>query len=321
MCLSIQIMPSDQPQSDLLGALRPWTFSASTTPVVLGAVLSYRSDGQFRLDLLLLTLGAVLSVNGAGNMVNSYFELIRGSRSTAVVTTDPRIDRRRRRSSDSDDEIDHSKLVNFAAYLYFFGMICLWLLMMFSPAKSQFLAALFFGGLSSSFIYTGGIGLKYYIIGDILVMFTFGPLAVLFSYVVQTGTVSMGPLLLALPLAISTEAILHSKHIRDLEKDKCANMVSLAVLLGKQGSYFLFTMLLFLPYLAFVIFGTQYSLSLALPLLSMPYAFRLERTLRENGMSRSISTSTAKLNLVISVLFTIGCLFTKQIPFIDLWVF
>lgn len=318
-------MPPNQPSSDLLGALRAWTFSASTTPVVLGAVISYRSEGLFRLDLFLLTLGAVLSVNGAGNMVNSYFELIRGSRSTAVVTADARTDRKRRRSSndgkDVDDEIDHSKLVNFAAYLYFFGMVCLWLLMTLSPAKSQFLAALFFGGLSSSFIYTGGIGLKYYIIGDILVMFTFGPLAVLFSYLAQTGTVSMGPLLLALPLAVSTEAILHSKHIRDLEEDKCANMVSLAVLLGKQGSYLLYTMLLFLPYLAFVIFGTQFSLSLALPLLSMPFAFRLERRLREQGPSKNISTSTATLNLAISVLFTVGCLLAKKIPFIDLTVF
>ncbi len=313
-------MPSNQPPNDLLSALRPWTFSAATTPVVLGAILSYHSEGLFRPDLFLLTLSAVLSVNGAGNMVNSYFELIRGSRSTAVATVDTRTERRRRRSSngkDSDEEADHSKLVNFAAYLYFFGMICLWLLMTLSPAKSQFLAALFFGGLSSSFIYTGGIGLKYYIIGDILVMFTFGPLAVLFSYLVQTGTVSMGPLLLALPLAVSTEAILHSKHIRDMKEDKRADMVSLAVLLGKQGSYLLYTMLLFLPYLAFVIFGTQFSLSLALPLLSMPFAFRLERRLREHGPSKGISTSTAKLNLAISVLFALGCLFAKRIPFID----
>ena len=260
-------------------------------------------------------------------MVNCYFELIRQSRSTALVTQendihrDLRNERRRRRSSDgrdSDDDVDHSKLVNFAAYLYFFGMICLWLLITFSPAKSQFLAALFFGGLSSSFVYTGGIGLKYYILGDLLVMFTFGPLAVLFSYLAQTGSLEWGPLLLALPLAISTEAILHSKHIRDMEEDKCANMVSLAVLLGKQGSYFLFTMLLFLPYLVFVVLGTQYSLALGLPLLSMPYAFRLERRLREQGASKSISTAAAKLNLVISVLFVVGCVFAKDIPFLEL---
>ena len=319
----------------LLSALRPWTFTASTTPVILGAVLSFRSEGVFRPDLLLITVGAVLSVNGAGNMVNSYFELIRKTRPQPAqpggvgdVQREDRGESLRRRQltgegkdgpaidTSNADEVDPSKLVNFAAYLYFFGMICLWMLITFSSAKSEFLAGLFFGGLSSSFVYTGGVGLKYYILGDILVMFTFGPLAVLFSFLVQSGTLPLGPLLLALPLAISTEAILHSKHIRDMEADKCANTVSLAVLLGKQGSYFLFTMLLFLPYLIFVIFGTQYSLALGLPVLTMPYAFQLERKLREQGSSRVISVSAAKLNLAMSLLFIIGCLFATDIPFI-----
>lgn len=317
----------------LLGALRPWTFTASTTPVILGAVLSFRSDGVFRPDLLLITIGAVLSVNGAGNMVNSYFELIRKTKSQPVQPggigdgqrEDYRESLRRRQLTGgkndhkidaNDEEVDPTKLVNFAAYLYFFGMVCLWMLITFSSAKSEFLAGLFFGGLSSSFVYTGGIGLKYYILGDILVMFTFGPLAVLFSFLVQSGTLPLGPLLLALPLAISTEAILHSKHIRDMETDRRSNTVSLAVLLGKQGSYFLFTMLLFLPYLIFVIFGTQYSLALGLPIVTMPYAFQLERKLREQGSSRVISVSVAKLNLAMSLLFIIGCLFATDIPFI-----
>lgn len=311
--------------SGLIGALRPWTFTAASTPVILGAVLSYRCNGDFRLDLLLLTAGAVLSVNGAGNMVNTYFELMR------KIKTQPshpgEIEHRERTQREligrkaetqgmsPSHDVDPTKLVNFAAYLYFFGMICLWLLMSFSSAKSEFLAGLFFGGLSSSFVYTGGIGLKYYILGDILVMFTFGPLAVLFSFLIQSGSLLWGPLFLALPLAISTEAILHSKHIRDMEADRIANTVSLALLLGKHGSYFLFTLLLFLPYLIFVVFGTRYSLLLGLPILTMPYAFRLERTLREHGPSRTVSFSAAKLNCAMSLLFIFGCLLATDIPF------
>lgn len=213
--------------------------------------------------------------------------------------------------------MDQTQLVNYAAYLYGFGMVCLWLLMLFSSAKSEFLAGLFFGGLSSSFIYTGGIGLKYYILGDLLVMLTFGPLSVLFSFIVQCGEFTLRPLLLALPLALSTEAILHSKHLREMEEDKKAGMISLAVLLGKQGSYFLFTLLLFLPYLVFVVFGTQYSIYLGLPLLTMPYAFQLERRLREEGPTKAVSKSAAKLNLGLSVLLILGCIFATRIPFID----
>lgn len=335
------------PSPAILTSLRLWTFSASLTPVILGATLSYRAQGDFSLILFILTVGAVLAVNGAGNMVNSYFDHMRrlspDSRrddprtvSTAVDTTGSNLRHRRPTANGNmknslsptldnnnksnqtaqQHQLEQAALVNYAAYLYGFGMMCMLLLMVLSSAKSEFIAVLFFGGLSSSFVYTGGIGLKYYILGDLLVVFTFGPLSLLFSHGVQSGEFSVGPLLLALPLALSTEAILHSKHLREVEEDRKAGIISLAVLFGKHGSYFLFTLLLFLPYLIFAVFSTQYSLLLGLPLLSMPYAFQLERTLREEGPSKVISTRAAKLNVAVSALFIVGSLLARDIPFI-----
>ena len=309
-------LPGAMADVSILSSLRPWTFSASITPVVLGAVLSYKSQGRFSFLLLVITVAVVLAVNGAANMVNTYFEIMR------------EMSQRRPREPHQNDSIhgrdDHSvdaqkrqtQIVNSAAYLYGFGMACLWLAMWLSPANSFYLATLFFGGLSSSFIYTGGIRLKFYVLGDLLAMFTFGPLSVLFSYTAQSGKFVGGPLLLALPLALSTEAIIHSKHIREMGRDHRAGVLSLAVLLGKQGSYFLFTLLLFLPYLVFVMLGTGYSLLLSLPLLTMPYAFRLERRFREEGPDRASSTSAAILNFILSVLFIAGCFFATEIPFL-----
>lgn len=344
--------PEPPPSSTILTALRPWTFTASLTPVSLGATLSYRIQEHFSPSLFLLTVGAVLAVNGAGNMVTSYFDSMRKldpnkvSSSKAkdkhksdngVRNTSDRVisELRQRRVGDfaSTPEEEHSSgldsrltghqlgqtaLVNYAAHLYGFGMLCMLLLMILSTAKSEFIAALFFGGLSSSFMYTGGVGLKYYVLGDLLVVFTFGPLSMLFSYGVQCGHFPLGPLILALPLTLSTEAILHSKHLREVEKDMREGVISLAVLLGKQGSYFLFTLLLFLPYLAFSVFATQYSLLLGLPLLSMPYAFQLERSLREDGPSKAVTIKAARLNVAVSSLFIVGCLFAKDVPFMEL---
>ena len=315
-----------------LSALRPWTFTASLTPVILGSVLAYRSHGLFQWHLLLLSLGAVLAVNGAGNIVNTYFDSMRKSaqqsrRDQQVQTgQDDRVSQHHNSgvhpaieqpNDDRSHATEQTQLVNYAAYLYGSGMACLWLLIWCSPAKSEFLAGMFFGGLSSSFLYTGGVGLKYYILGDLVVMFTFGPLSVVFSYGVQCGEFPVGLLLLALPLALSTETILHCKHLRQMEEDKRAGILSLAVLLGKQGSYFLFTLLLFVPYLIFVILATQFSLTLALPLLTIPFAFQLERQLRELGPTPSNSTTAAKLNLAISLLFILGCLLATHLPFID----
>ena len=301
----------------ILSSLRLWTFSAAVTPVALGAVLSYKKEGIFSVLILVVTAAVILAVNGAGNMVNTYFEIMReASRRRPGPQQNHSVPR-------WDDHSAHAqkhqaRVVNWAAYLYGFGMACLWITMWLSPANSFYLASLFFGGLSSSFIYTGGIRLKFYVLGDLLAMFTFGPLSVLFSYTSQSGQfVIPGPLLLALPLALSTEAIIHSKHIRELDKDKEAGVLSLAVLLGRQGSYFLFALLLFLPYLVFAIWGTMYSLPLAMPLLSMPYAFQLERTFREEGPFRELSVGVAKLNFALSSLFVAGCLLASDIPFLS----
>jgi len=71
------------------------------------------------------------------------------------------------------------------------------------------LVALFFSGVLSSFIYTGGIGLKYIAFGDVLILLTFGILTTVFAFFIQTGEISMKVLGYALSLALNTEAILH----------------------------------------------------------------------------------------------------------------
>ena len=289
-----------------LTAVRPWTLSASLTPVLLGAVLSYQSHSQFSLLLALVTVLTVLTVHGAGNLVNTYFDYMQGVDPRAAGTEDRTL---------VDRHLEPTQVVNLAAYLYGCGMLGLWALMVLSPAQSYLIAGLFFGGLSGSFLYTGGIGLKYYILGDLLVIITFGPLAVLFSYVIQCGHFSLSPLLLAVPLALNTEAIMHSKHTRDISAHKEVGLVSLAVILGEQGSYFLFALLLFCPYFIFFYWMIQYSLPLGLPLITMPYAFSLERVFRESNCRHSISRQLAGLNLTLGLLQVIGCCFSKYVPY------
>lgn len=289
-----------------LTAVRPWTLSVSLTPVLLGSVLSYQSHGHFSPMVALVSTLTVLAVHGAGNLVNTYFDYVQGVDSRAAGTTEDR--------TLVDQHLEPTQVVNMAAYLYGCGMIGLWILMVLSPAQSYMIAALFFGGLSGSFLYTGGIGFKYYIIGDLLVIITFGPLAVLFSFVVQCGHLSLSPLLLAVPLALNTEAIMHSKHTRDILAHKQLGLVTLAVLLGKQGSYLLFAVLLFCPYFIFLYWMLQYSLSLGLPLITIFYAFKLERIFRESDCKQSISSQLMCLNLTLGLLHVLGCYLSHSIP-------
>lgn len=62
-------------------ALRPWSLSASLVPTLLGSALAYRSSSpsyEFNPLTLLLTIFTVVSVHGAGNVVNTYYDYVRG---------------------------------------------------------------------------------------------------------------------------------------------------------------------------------------------------------------------------------------------------
>ncbi|XP_053307798.1 ubiA prenyltransferase domain-containing protein 1 [Spea bombifrons] len=275
-------------------ALRPWSFSASLTPVALGSALAYRSEGALDFLLLLACAVAVLSVHGAGNLVNTYYDFSKG------------IDHKKSDDRTLVDRIlEPQDVVRFGVFLYTLGCVCAACIYFLSRLKLEHLALIYFGGLSSSFLYTGGIGFKYVALGDLVILITFGPLAVMFAHSVQVGYLTVTPLLYAIPLALSTEAILHSNNTRDVESDRQAGIVTLAILIGPTLSYMLYNLLVFLPYLIFSILATRYTISMALPLLTIPMAFNLERQFRSQNFSK-MPQRTAKLNLLVGLFYVFG---------------
>lgn len=193
------------------------------------------------------------------------------------------------------------------------GFVCLVYL---SPARLEHLALVFFGGLSSSFLYTGGFGLKYIALGDVLVLVIFGPISVLFSYMAQTGRYEWATIFYAIPLALNTEAILHSNNTRDAESDKRVGIVTLAILIGRTGSYILYGVLLFTPYVIFVVLGMKYSALFLLPMVTFKQAFALERQFRNESTMQMVPRQTAKLNLFFGILYVVACFGAPQLPFI-----
>lgn len=288
--------------SAYLLALRPWSFSASCTPVVLGAVLCWKTTGHFSVTLLLLSVIAVLGVHAAGNLVNTYYDYMKG--------VDSKV-------SDDRTLVDHlltpKEVVNLGVVFYGLASFALVFLVGLSPAKMEHLSFLFFGGLSGSFLYTGGVGLKYYGVGDIVIVITFGPLAVLFSYLIQCGSVAWFPLFYAVPVALSTEAILHSNNTRDMEADKKAGAVTLAIILGHQLSYVLYCFLLLTPYVICTVLSVNLSVRFLIPLITLTMAFKLERNFREGKLSR-LPKQTAKLNLFFGLLYTLSCTIAPSLP-------
>ena len=260
------------------------------------------SDRLFNAFVLILTAVAVLGVHAAGNLVNTYYDYMKG--------VDSKV-------SDDRTLVDHiltpEQVVRLGGILYTVGALCLVFLVALSPAKMEHLALLFFGGLSGSFLYTGGIGLKYYALGDIVILITFGPLSVLFSYLVQCGQFEAFSLLYAIPLALHTEAILHSNNTRDIQADKKAGAITLATLAGRQISYALYCVLLFTPYVICAVLSVNVSQRFMMPLLTVGLAFQLERDFR-NGKLQLLPKKTAKLNLFFGMFYLVSCAISPRLP-------
>lgn len=126
-------------------ALRPWSFSASLTPVALGSALAYRSKGTLDPVLLVGSAVTVLAVHGAGNLVNTYYDFSKG------------IDHKKSDDRTLVDRIlEPQDVVRFGVFLYTLGCVSAAGLYCFSTLKLEHLALIYFGGLSSSFLYTGG---------------------------------------------------------------------------------------------------------------------------------------------------------------------
>ncbi|XP_054719520.1 ubiA prenyltransferase domain-containing protein 1 homolog [Uloborus diversus] len=286
--------------STYVHALRPWSFSASLTPVAIGAALAYKTTEQFDIPIFLITCLTAVSVHAAGNVVNTYFDYMKGIDS--------------RRSDDRtlvDKILTPDEIVHLGVMLYTLGCTgfigTVWL----SNAKMEHLALVYFGGLSSSFLYTGGIGLKYIAMGDVLIIVTFGPLSVLFSFMAQTGYMDFYTLFYAMPLALNTEAILHGNNTRDMESDHKAGVVTLAILFGYAGSHILYALLLFSPYILFTILGLHFSLWFFLPLITLPAAFKLEKMFRDRTLQK-VPKETAKLNLYFGLFYVIACIMADK---------
>lgn len=292
-------------------ALRPWSLSASVMPTLLGyAIASKFSDirtNEWSFTILLLTLIIIISVHGAGNVVNTYFDYVKGIDS---------------KKSDDRTLVDHilskDEVVTLGAMLYAIGCLGFITLAALSPAKMEHLALVYFGGLSSSFLYTGGIGLKYIALGDVIILIIFGPISVLFSFMSQTGQLEWATIYYAIPLALNTEAILHSNNTRDMESDKLAGIVTLAIIIGHTASHILYAFLLFIPYIIFVVLAMRCSVWFLLPLVTLPSSFSIEKQLRNPETIQKVPKETAKLNLFFGFLYVLSVSLadTQRLPFI-----
>eukprot|EP00118_Oscarella_pearsei_P000646 m.5466 g.5466 ORF g.5466 m.5466 type:complete len:304 (+) comp13239_c0_seq1:106-1017(+) len=303
-------MKNQQPTSLLANyvlAIRPWSFSISLMPVLLGTTLAYKSTGHVSAALAVLTVVAVALIHGAGNLVNTYYDFVN------------RIDRAENDETEDrtlvDGRLEPDQVSNFGTLLYCAGVIVFAFICALSPAQISHMALIFFGGLTGSFLYTGGVGFKYYAFGDVIVILTFGPLAVLFAYVTQTGVVSLAPIVFDIPLALFTEAILLAKYAKEADYHRRCDVRSLPIILGRSLSYVFYMLVLFVPYITFIFMGLNMSYFFFLPAVTLVSAFDLEKLFRADCLKK-LHKKTWWLSLLVNCLYITSCYLANRLPFL-----
>ena len=80
------------PLKQALTAVRPWSFSATLSPVFLGTALAFQMEGKFDVNMLVLSLITSLGVHAAGNLMNTYFDYKNGVDKLGVTSDTTLVD-------------------------------------------------------------------------------------------------------------------------------------------------------------------------------------------------------------------------------------
>lgn len=287
-----------RPQVWLLAA-RPKTLPAALGPVVVGTALAAAAQ-QFRAGPAIAALLVALLLQIGSNFANDYFDFFRGAdqqdrlgptRVTASGLITPK-------------EMQWGMVVVFGAAT----LVGLYLL----AIGGWPVALIGLSAILAALAYTGGpLPFGYYGLGDLFVFIFFGLVAVGGTYYVQT--LSLTPLVLwtAVAPGLLITAILVVNNLRDLETDRRANKRTLAVFIGAQATRYQYLLLMIVAYLVplGLWVGAGKSVWVLLPLLTLPLAVRLIRTLwRANTgpVFNATLAGTAQLSFLFSLLLAVG---------------
>jgi 1,4-dihydroxy-2-naphthoate polyprenyltransferase len=202
--------------------LRPHTLTASFVPVILGTAIALPTSG-INIPLFIAMLVASILIQAATNMFNEYFDYKRGLDTEDSVGIGGTIVR---------DGVQPKTVLNLA---YAFCAIATLLGVYICMMSSWWLALIGTICMMAGYFYTGGpYPIAYTPFGELVSGLFMGLILVLISFFVETGTITLTSILLAVPIAILVGGIMMANNIRDLESDKEKGRHTLAIILGRN---------------------------------------------------------------------------------------
>ncbi len=280
---------------------RPFSFTASTVPVAAGGALA-ALDGRLHWPLFVGALIAAVLLHVGTNIVNEIYDVRKGIDSI----TSPRASHALLKGRLSEREAFALAAAAFTGSM----AIGLWLL----AERGWPVALLGLLGLVGGLGYTAPpLEYKFHALGPPLVFLLMGPLMVVGSYYVSSGTFTWTALVASVPVGLLVTAILHGNEWRDVSEDARAGISTVSIRAGRHFAHELYLALVIGAYLVLalaVAVSALPPLSL-LAMLSLPLLVRAVRAseLGATGQQRAIAMidlETAQLHAAFGFLLVIG---------------
>ena len=285
-------------------AIRPFSFTASITPVLIGSVLG-AADGPFSLGRFLLALFGSLFIHIGTNLINDYYDYVNGVDTPETLGPSQVI----QRGLLTAEEVYWGGITAFAIGsalgLVLVGL-CGW------PVLALGVASVLAG-----YFYTANpLSLAYLALGEATVFVFMGPVIVSGAYFVQREVFALAPLLISLPVGCLVAAILQANNIRDLESDRARGKNTLATVIGRQaanwelaglvyGAFIITGVLVLLGYAPWPVLLTFATLRHALPAVRISFS-----TDKVSELNVAL-LHTVKLHLEYGVLLIVGLLLSR----------
>ena len=285
-------------------ALRPWSFPASAMPIVVTLAYLFWKGAEVNWVLGLWALVGMVLFHCTGNVWSDYFDF--------------------RKKVDAEDTFGAKTMTTGMFQPHEIRNLALGLLVVSVVCGLGLLAVT---GLPLLWIGLAGVActllypvLKYNALGDFDIVMAFAFLPTLGTSYAATGVIDWNVLLVALPVGLITDGILHSNNSRDVVTDRRAGITTMAMSMGPEKSVWLFGFEMLFPY----IWVAALSMAGLLPLhtvvifLTLPIAIGNARTMVKSLKAGSeiiadLDVRTANLQLLFSVLLAAAFFASKFI--------
>lgn len=278
-------------------ATRPWSFPASTMPVLVTLAYLHWMGVSVNWTMGLWAIANIIVFHAAGNTLSDYFDYIKGVDSDETIGG----------MSLTSGEFQPKEIRTLSLALLVFASVSGFAIVATTGLPTLYIGA---AGFLLTVLYPW---LKYHALGDVDIFLTYSLLPILGTSYVATGNFHLQALWLSVPIGLITVGILHANNARDIEHDRRANIKTFAMLIGEKASATVYCAEVIIPFI-WIIGGCATGIfpwwTLLVLLALKPAIDNARKAMRfpKEGAEQlwGVDEMTAKLQLMFSLLLTLS---------------